>query len=307
MSKSINHSMTLFEWTMLVVLSMVWGGSFFFIGISAKELPSFTIVFLRVGLASILLWLGLMLAGIKMPKNKEVWKIFFSIGLLNNVMPFTLIAWGQHHITSSLASILNATTPFFTIVLAHFLTREERISKNRLLGLVVGFVGVSIIVGLDFIEGIGVDTLAQLAVLAAAFLYGVALVYGRRFHSMGIKPIIAATGQLTASTLVLFPIVLLVDSPWALTNPSGTTWAAIVGLGVLSTAFAFFLYYRILATAGAVNISLVTFLIPVSAILLGILFLNERLDFQHIMGMAVIWVGLAIIDGRLFKRPVHIK
>ena len=233
--------MTLFEWMMLIVLSIVWGGSFFFIGISAKELPSFTIVFLRVGLASLLLWLGLMLVGLKMPKDKEVWKMFFSIGLVNNVMPFSLIVWGQHHITSSLASILNATTPFFTIVLAHFLTREERISKNRLLGLVIGFIGVSIIVGQDFVEGVGVGTWAQFAVLGAAFLYGVALVYGRKFHSMGIKPIIAATGQLTASTLVLFPIVLLADSPWALTNPSGTTWAAIIGLGVLSTAFAFFL------------------------------------------------------------------
>jgi drug/metabolite transporter (DMT)-like permease len=205
--------MTLFEWMMLIVLSIVWGGSFFFIGLSAKELPSFTIVFLRVGLASTILWLGLIWVGQKMPGDKAVWKMFFSIGLINNVIPFSLIVWGQHHITSSLASILNATTPFFTIVLVHFLTEEERISKNRMLGLVVGFFGVSIIVGLDFLKGLGVDTWAQLAILGASLSYGFALIYGRRFNAMGINPIIAATGQLTASTLVLLPIVVLVDSP----------------------------------------------------------------------------------------------
>jgi len=301
-----HHSMTLFEWTMLIVLSIIWGGSFFFIGLSAKELPSFTIVFLRVGLASIILWLALMLVGKKMPGDKEIWKMFFTIGLINNVIPFSLIAWGQHHIASGLASILNATTPFFTIVLAHLFTREERISKNRLIGLVIGFFGVTLIVGLDIVEGASVNTLAQLAVLGAAFLYGFAIVYGRRFNSLGIDPIIAATGQLTASTVVLFPIVLLIDSPWTLPFPNSTTWAAILGLGVLSTAIAFILYYRILATAGAVNISLVTFLIPISAIILGSLFLNEALEDRHFLGMAVIWLGLTIIDGRFFKRTTKL-
>ena len=227
--------------------------------------------------------------------------MFFTIGLINNVIPFSLITWGQHHIASGLASILNATTPFFTLLLAHFLTREERISKNRLSGLVIGFFGVVLIVGLDFAEEASVNNLAQLAVLGAAFLYGLAIVYGRRFNSMGINPIIAATGQLTASTMILFPIVLLVESPWDLPFPSHVTWFAIFGLGALSTALAFILYYRVLATAGAVNISLVTFLIPVSAIVLGVLFLNERLEIKHFTGMAIIWMGLAIIDGRFFK------
>ena len=293
--------MTWFEWTMLTGLSIIWGGSFFFIALSVKELPSFTIVFLRVALASLMLWPVLMLFGKKFPRDKEIWKMFFTIGLINNVIPFSLITWGQHHIASGLASILNATTPFFTLLLAHFLTREERITKNRLSGLVIGFLGVVLIVGLDFAEGASVNTLAQLAVLGAAFLYGLAIVYGRRFNSMGINPIIAATGQLTASTIGLFPIVLLVESPWNLPFPSHITWFAIFGLGALSTALAFILYYRVLATAGAVNISLVTFLLPVSAIFLGVLFLNERLEIKHFTGMTVIWLGLAIIDGRFFK------
>ena len=293
--------MTWFEWTLLIGLSMIWGGSFFFIALSAKELPSFTIVFLRVALASLMLWPVLMLFGKKFPRDKEIWKMFFTIGLINNVIPFSLITWGQHHIASGLASILNATTPFFTLLLAHFLTKEESISKNRLSGLVIGFLGVVLIVGLDFAEEASLNTLAQLAVLGAAFLYGLAIVYGRRFNSMGINPIIAATGQLTASTMILFPIVLLVESPWDLPFPSHVTWFAIFGLGALSTALAFILYYRVLATAGAVNISLVTFLIPVSAIVLGVLFLNERLEIKHFTGMAIIWVGLAIIDGRFFK------
>lgn len=293
--------MTLVEWTMLIGLSIIWGGSFFFIALSAKELPSFTIVFLRVALASLILWPTLILFGKKIPRDKEIWKMFFTIGLINNVIPFSLITWGQHHIASGLASILNATTPFFTLLLAHFLTREERISKNRLWGLVIGFLGVILIVGVDFAEEASVNTLAQLAVLGAAFLYGLAIVYGRRFHSMGINPIIAATGQLTASTIVLFPIILFVESPWALPFPSSDTWFAVLGLGALSTALAFILYYRVLATAGAVNISLVTFLIPVSAIVLGVLFLNERLEIKHFTGMAIIWVGLTIIDGRFIK------
>ncbi|MZH04108.1 MAG: DMT family transporter [Nitrospinae bacterium] len=293
--------MTWFEWAMLIALSIIWGGSFFFIALSTKELPSFTIVFLRVALASLILWPVLFLLGQKFPKDQQIWKMFFSIGLINNVIPFSLITWGQHHIASGLASILNATTPFFTLLLAHFLTEEERISRNRLSGLVIGFIGVTLIVGLDFAEDASVDTLAQLAVLGAAFLYGLAIVYGRRFNSMGINPVIAATGQLTASTMVLFPLVLLVESPWVIPFPSSTTWLAILGLGALSTALAFILYYRVLATAGAVNISLVTFLIPVSAIILGVLFLNERLEIQHFTGMAIIWLGLAIIDGRFLK------
>lgn len=296
--------MTLFEWTMLIGLAIIWGGSFFFIALSTKELPSFTIVFLRVGLASVILWLVLMLTGQKMSGDKAIWKMFFSIGLINNVLPFSLITWGQHHIASGLASILNATTPFFTLLLAHFLTKDELISKNRLLGLVIGFLGVTLIVGLDFVEGVSVNTWAQLAVLTAAFLYGIAIVYGRRFKTMGINPITAATGQLTASMAILFPLVLFVDSPWTLPLPSLTTWVAIFCLGALSTSLAFILYYKLLASAGAVNISLVTFMIPVSAIVLGALFLNERLEVRQFAGMAVIWLGLAIIDGRLFKTRI---
>ena len=293
--------MTSSEWIMLIGLSIIWGGSFFFIALSGKELPPFTIVFLRVALASLILWPTLILSGKKFPRDKEIWKMFFAIGFINNVIPFSLITWGQHHISSGLASILNATTPFFTLLLAYFLAREERISRNRFVGLVIGFFGVILIVGLDFIEDGSVNTLAQFAVLAAAFLYGLSIVYGRKFNSMGINPIIASTGQLTASTIVLFPIVLLVESPWALPFPSSATWFAMFGLGAFSTALAFILYYKVLATAGPVNISLVTFLIPVSSIVLGALFLNERLEIKHFAGMVIIWLGLTIIDGRIFR------
>lgn len=296
---AINRTMTPLEWGMLLALSVLWGGSFFFTGVAVKELPPLTIVLLRVGGAAVILLLVLRVTGVKMPTHRRVWAAFFGMGLLNNVVPFCLIVWGQTHIGSGLASILNATTPLSTVIVAHWLTADEKMTGSRLFGVIVGLVGVVAMIGPEVLQGLGTDAVAQLACLCAALSYAFAGVFGRRFKRMGVAPMATATGQVTASTLMLLPVALLVDRPWALAVPSPQAWAAILGIAALSTALAYVLYFRILATAGATNLLLVTFLIPVTGILLGTLVLGERLDPKHFLGMALIGAGLAAIDGRL--------
>jgi drug/metabolite transporter (DMT)-like permease len=298
----INRRMNGSEWLALVLLSVLWGGSFFFSAVQVETLPTFTIVFLRVGLAAALLNALVKALGMRMPGSRHAWCAFFGMGLFNNAVPFCLVVWGQNHIASGLAAILNATTPLSTVIVAHFLTDDEKITKSRLLGVAIGFFGVVILIGPNSLKGSETNIWAQVAVLAAAVSYAFAGVFGRRFKSMGIDPIVTATGQLTASTALLFPVTMLVDHPWALPIPALPVWEAIVGSAVLSTALGYILYFRILATAGATNLLLVTFLAPVSAILMGTIGLGEHLEPRHFAGLAFIGAGLAAIDGRLLAR-----
>ena len=289
MTSSINISMGAGEWAMLVVLSILWGGSFFFVGVAVADLPFLTIVTLRVGLAAIALWSIAFVMGLRPPNSAGVWAAFLGMGLLNNVIPFALIVWGQTQIASGLASILNAATPIFTVVVAGLLLPDERATPLKLAGVVIGFIGVAVMIGLPAIDGSG-SLLAQVAIIGAALSYAFAGVYGRRFKAMAINPIITAAGQVTASGLVLAPIAFTVDGPLDMAGPSLGTWAAIVGLA------------KILESVGATNLLLVTLLVPVSAILLGSLFLNETLKAVHFAGMALIALGLSAIDGRLWRR-----
>jgi drug/metabolite transporter (DMT)-like permease len=211
----------------------------------------------------------------------------------------SLIVWGQGHIASGLASILNATTPLFIVVVAHFLTTDERLTRQRFIGVLVGFAGVAVMIGSAAFQSWNVSIPAQLAVLGAALSYAFASVFGRRFKAMGITPIATAAGQVTASSAILLPLSLLVDRPWTLPEPSAVTILALIGLALVSTALAYILFFRLLAGAGATNAGLVTLLIPVSAILLGTLFLDETLAIRHFAGMALIGAGLLLIDGRL--------
>ncbi len=294
----IRLNMGVRDWALLIVLSLLWGGSFFFVEVALTALPPFTLVLLRVGLAAAALHVFLRFSGLGMPSGWRVWAAFFGMGLLNNAIPFTLLVWGQTQITSGLASILNATAPLFTVIVAHAATRDERLTGGRLAGVVIGFAGVALMIGPDALAGLGDDLLAQIACLAAALSYAFAGVFGRRFARMGVKPVQTAAGQVTASSLLLLPLVLLVDRPWSLPMPGPGAWAAIVALALLSTALAYILYFRILSTSGATNLLLVTLLIPPTAILLGVTILGERLEAIHVAGMALIALGLAAIDGR---------
>ena len=227
------------------------------------------------------------------------------MGAINNFIPFSLILWGQTHIASGLASILNATTPLFTVVLAHLLTTDEKLTPGRLAGVTSGLAGVAVMIGAEALQGLSTNVVAQLAVLGAALSYAFAGIFGRRFKDLA--PLVTATGQVTASTVLILPVALIIDQPWTGAPPGVITWGALAGLALLSTALAYIIYFQILAASGATNLLLVTFLIPVSAILLGGLILGERLEPKHFAGMALIGLGLALIDGRLlrFRRKVR--
>ncbi len=284
------------EWLLLVVLSVLWGGSFFFSEVALVELRPFTVVLGRVGSAAIALVAFVYVTGRRMPASPRLWGAFLVMGALNNLIPFSLIVWGQVTIDSGLASILNATTPLFTVVLAHVLTRDERMTRNRLIGVLLGLGGVAVLVGPDVLGGLGTQGLAQLAVLGAAASYACAGIYGRRFKEL--PPAVAAAGMLCGTTVMILPVALILDQPWSL-RPSAVTWGAILGLSLLSTALAYLIYFRILAAVGATNLLLVTFLIPVSAVFLGMTLLGERPDASAFAGMALIFAGLAVVDGRL--------
>ena len=299
---AINRTMTSYEWGLLLTLSVLWGGSFFFAGVAVKELPLFTIVSLRVAIAAIALNIILRIQNLHLPRNKTAWRAFLCMGILNNVIPFSLIVWGQSHLASGLAAILNATTPLFTVAVAHVLTQDEKMTGSRLIGVIIGFIGVAVMIGGKSSFILGNDIVAQLACLAGALSYAFAGIYGRRFKLMGITPMVTATGQVTASSIVLLPLMLIIDQPWTLAPPSTGALAALFGLALLSTALAYIIYFRILSTAGATNLLLVTFLIPVTAIFLGISILGEHLEPRHLAGMILIGGGLAAIDGRLWKR-----
>ena len=298
MQNEITRAMGPLTWALLIALSILWGGSFFFVGVALDALPPFTIVALRVGLAALALNLVVVAVGLRMPTDLRTWAAFFAMGLVNNAVPFSLIVWGQTHIASGLASILNATTPLFTVVVAHVLTSDEKMSRGGVAGVLVGVAGVVVMIGPEMLGGLGTNVVAQIAVLGASLAYALAGVFGRRFGRMGVAPLLTATGQVTASTLLLIPVALVVDRPWTLAAPGAEIWAAVVALALLSTALAYVLYFRILASAGATNLLLVTFLIPVSAIVLGASLLGEQLEPKHFAGMALIGLGLAAIDGR---------
>ena len=301
MNKIISQQMNTKQWLMLLLLALLCGGSFFFVEVVISELAPLVIVFLRVGLASLALWGFILIRGIAIPKKVEVWKAFAVMGILNNVIPFTLIVWGQVHIASGLASILNATTPLFTVVVAGLLLTDERPSKLKLVGVGIGFLGAVIMIGPSALEGLGSNIIAQAAVLAAALSYAFAGVYGRRFKAMNLHPTVAAAVQVTASSILLIPLLYLTDQSMALSSVSMLAWIAVLGLAILSTAIAYTLYFHILASAGATNLLLVTFLIPVSAVILGTCVLRETLEYVHVIGMLFIMLGLTAIDGRLWS------
>lgn len=300
-AKTISTTMGPVEWSLLVLLSILWGGSFFFVEIALREMATLSVVTFRVGLAALALWVFILLSGRPVPKTRAPWLAFIGMGLLNNAIPFTLMVWGQQTIASSLASILNATTPLFTVVVAGLLLPDEKVTPLKIAGVVTGLCGVAVMIGLDALGGLSAGVLAQCAILAGALSYAFAGVFGRRFKRMKVDPIVTAAGQVTASTAMLLPLTLFIGGPAALALPSTTVLAAIGGLALLSTACAYVIYFTILERAGATNLLLVTFLIPVSAILLGVLVLGERLNAGHAAGMALIGLGLALIDGRLFS------
>jgi drug/metabolite transporter (DMT)-like permease len=289
------------DWMILGSLALIWGGAFFFIGVAVRHVPPLTYVLLRLSIAAAAMWLFLRIKGQSLGLPRGAWGAILLLALLNNALPFALFGWSQTHIASGLASILNATTPIWGVVVAHFLTHDERMSPRKIAGVLLGFGGVAVMIGPSLLSSLGSSALAQLACVTASLSYALAAVWARRFRTMGVSPLSVTTGQLTAGAAMMLPVALLVDKPWTQAFPPLTAWGAIISLALLCTAFGYVLYFRLIETSGATNALLVTLLVPPVAILLGGLFLGEHLAPQDLAGLVLIALGLAAIDGRLLS------
>ncbi len=298
-SQSPAPSITAATWGALVLLSLIWGSSFLFGRIAVQEISPLNLVFARVGLAALTLNIVLIFMARYSGHSPRLWRDFAVMGLLNNIVPFGLIFYGQQEIGAGLAAIVNCMTPIWTALIAHLATTDERLQRRKMVGIAASFAGVTVLIGTAALTGLQASAIAQIAVLGATLSYGIAGVFGRRFSK--VPPIETARGQLTASTVIIAPAVLLFGDLGSATLPSSTAIGATIALAVVCSAFAYILFFRILATVGATNVSLVTFLIPPSAILLGIVFLGEEIALRHAIGLTLIVIGLMAIDGRLFR------
>jgi len=296
--------MNIQTWGLLALLGMIWGGSFFFARVAVAHVPPATLVLLRVGIAALALHVYIAGRFDIYPTLRARWREFLLLGLINNAVPHLLIFLGQTQIGAGLASILNATTPIFTVLIANSMTVDEKLSPQKVAGCLIGLLGTAVLIGpralAPFTGDGGPPLWAVILPVFAAISYGLAATYGKRFR--GVAPPVTAAGQLTAATLLVLPVSLVADSPWQLPLPPLSAVLAVLALALLSTAYGYILFFRIMAAAGATNTSLVTLLVPPSAILAGMLFLGERLTPLGMLGMALVLMGLVVLDGRVFAR-----
>jgi drug/metabolite transporter (DMT)-like permease len=283
------------EWGYLLALSAAWGGIFLFNRLALTDFPPFTAVLLRLSLAAPLLLALVHAQGDSMPRSPKLWAQFFVMGILNNALPFTLFVWGQQTISSGLASIINALTPVATALVCHAMTSDEKLTRAKSAGVLLGLAGVIALIGPGALAGIGRDVVAELVLLLAPVSYAFAGLWGRQFHTL--PPAVPAAGMVSCSALTMLPVALLHDHPWMLT-PGLTAWSAVIAQAVIGTAIAYWLYFRILKTAGATNLLLVTILMPPMALMLGAIVLGERFPWSAFLGLGLIFLGLAAIDGR---------
>jgi drug/metabolite transporter (DMT)-like permease len=290
------------DWLTLIALALIWGAAFLFISVAVHEVAPLTYVWLRLTMAALAMWLFLWWRGERAGLPRQVWGSMIVLALFNNAIPFVLFGWGQTHIASGLAAILNSTTPIWGVVMAHLFTSDEKLSGRKLAGVSLGFAGVTVMIGPALLGSLGNNVLAQLACVTAALCYAFAGVWARRYRGMGLSPMSVTTGQLTAGALIMLPVAMLVDRPWLDVLPSLKAIGAIAALALVCSAFAYILYFRLIDRAGATNALLVTLLVPPVAIFLGSLVLNEVIEPRDFAGLGLIALGLAAIDGRLLKR-----
>ena len=300
-----NPKMSAADWGIIMLLSLLWGGAFFMIELGLRGFPPITLVFLRMALAVPPMLLILKVMGHRLPVDVKSWRQLFILGTINAALPFILFFWGQTQIDSGLASILNATTPLWGVVTAHFLTRDEKATPARIIGVFLGLAGITVMVGTDALGGMSGNVLAQMACLAATFFYALAAVYARTLSQSTMTPLVVATGQVITAALIMLPIMLAVDQPWTLPTPGWDAWAGAIGLAVPSTAIAYVFYFRLIDKAGASNAMLVAFIMPVIAVVLGVAALGETVEPKEAAGAVLIALGLLAIDGRVFgRRPI---
>jgi drug/metabolite transporter (DMT)-like permease len=288
------------EWGLIVLQSMLWGSSYFFIAVVQSEVPPLTMAALRTIPAAATLLLIVLSLGYRLPATLAEWRLFVGFSAFNTVLPFVLIVWGQSHTTGGMAAILNATAPLFGIFLAHVLTQDEKLSWTKAAGIVVGIAAVAVLMGRDVAAGASADLLARLALIASPFCYVCANIFVRR-RLGSYPPFVIAAMQMVAAIFVAAPLALAIDRPWEQPPPSARAVAAIVGMGVLGSALASLCHFTVLQRAGATNASLVTLIMPLTPVLLGGMFLGERLSTTDIAGAITIAAALLIIDGRAFE------
>lgn len=285
------------EWLLLLLLSVLWGSSFLFMKVAVQDLPVFTVVLGRIGIAAIFLTGLLYLRGHRLPTDAREWGQLLLLGILRAALPITLFVWAGTQIDSGVSGILNSTTPLFTAIVAHFFTQDERLTGYRVAGILLGMVGVIFLIGPSALQGLGQNVLGQLAVLGATCAYGFAGVYGRRF---GDTPVLVTTaGFLLASTILILPIALILDQPWQL-DYGLIPVASVLALAIFNTAIAFMVWLTLNLRAGANNTSQVTFLIPFMALMLGWAVLDEQINWNALIGLLFILLGLAVAQKRLF-------
>lgn len=290
------------DWGTIMLLSLLWGGAFFMIELGLRGFPPNSLVFLRMALAVPPMLLALKILGHRLPDDRKSWTQLFVLGAINAAFPFILFFWGQTQIDSGLASVLNATTPLWGVMTAHFLTRDEKATPARVVGVVLGLAGIVVMVGTEALGGISGSVIAQLACLAATLLYALAAVYGRTLSQSTMTPLVVATGQVITAAIIMLPVMLITDQPWTLPMAGWDAWAGAIGLAIPSTAIAYFFYFRLIDSAGASNAMLVAFIMPVIAIILGVVALGETVEGKELAGAALIALGLIAIDGRLLPR-----
>ncbi len=293
------HVMGAAEWGMLVLLSLVWGGSFFFYKVLVQALPPLTVVLGRMAIAALALNLWLAARKDRLRASPREWAELIALGAINNALPFCCFAFAEVRIASGLAAILNATTPVFGVLVGLLLRTGAPFTPVRGLAVLFGFLGVMVLIGPSALHG-GGDLASELACLLAGVSYAFAGFYGRRFGYMG--PLKVAAGQTTGATIVMLPLAAWFDRFWTLPAPGPQVWAALLGIALISTAFAYILYFQLLQRADPTDLMLVTFLVPISALILGLLFLSEPVKPQAFGGMAMIGLSLVAIDGRIPAR-----
>lgn len=295
--RPVNASMSGADWLLLLLLSSFWSWTYLFNRVALDDVPVLTIVLARCGIAAIALVIFLHAVGQRLPARLGAWGAFALLGLINNAVPFSLIVAGQIWVTTGATAILLGTTPLFSVVLAHFLTSDERMTPARVLGVLVGLAGLVILVGPEALR-LGYGFLGQVLILLAALLYTLAAIYGRSLRAF--NPLVLATGQLVCSSLMMIPLAFAVDRPWTL-SPGLPAIGSLLAIALIGTAVAYIVYFRLLASAGPTNMLLVTFLVPVGALVIGVLVLDEAVTLPMIAGMGLIFAGLAVIDGRLLR------
>jgi drug/metabolite transporter (DMT)-like permease len=290
------------SWAMIGIMSLLWGSAFLLIEVGLRSFAPNTLVFLRMGIAAPVMLLFLLFMKERMPRDWRSWQQLFVLGALNAALPFILFFWGQQYLDSGYASILNATTPLWGVVVAHFLTDDEKATPSRIAGVLLGLAGIIVMVGPDAMKGVSNSLLAQIACLVSTLFYGCAAIYARKLGQTNMTPMVVATGQATTAALIMLPVMLWFDRPWEGSMPSMESVLAALALGIPATAIAYLFYFKTIDRAGATNAMLVAFIMPVIAVILGISFLGESLTTGQVAGTALIALGLVAIDGRLLAR-----